>query len=134
MNPCEDVRRTPPDQRAGCGIGPCVVNLPPHRKVAERGTPAEQVRPAGEMRLEESERIAEGLFDQRCVLRIRADKPYAIDHPLPYLSRHPGEQIFVTTRHQLVRDASGGRDLIDLARPSVVEHPLVAQFVAELLE
>src|SRR5271154_2255009 len=118
MDPCERIWRGRVDDRAWRRIGPRVVELPPHREVPERGTIAEQVRTAGQVRLKNSESVAERVFDLWRGLGIRADEGNARDHTLTNHRDPVGDLRFVNTRHHRARDAPGGRENIGLARPS----------------
>src|SRR5581483_10910993 len=86
------------------------------------------------MRFQQCDRIEERLLDLRGGLGIGADEPYPPDHPLPHLRGGGRDPIVIRIRHRHPRDPPRGSQLIHFARPSIVEHPLVAPFVAEFLE
>src|SRR5271166_7038721 len=134
MYPCEQVWRSRVDERARRRIGPGIVELAPNREVGERWALAEQVGALGEVRLKDRKGLEEGVLDLRASLGIRTDERNAINHPLAN-HRHPTGQLYVVrNRHHRACDTPRGRELINLARPAIVEHPLVAPFIAELFE
>src|SRR6202041_1491461 len=74
MNPCQRIWRGCIDDRAWRRIGPCVVELSPHREIGKRGTIAEQIGSLRKVRLENRESVAERVLDLRRGNRIRSDE------------------------------------------------------------
>ena len=134
MDPGEHVSPVGLDPGRARRIGPGVVDLAPEAEVAPGGPPTEEIGSVGEMRLEQPEGVAEGLFDLRRRDLVRADEADPRLHALDHLRPHGDPGVLVPGRRHRHGDPTAGREAILFARPAQMEHPLVAPLVAELFE
>ena len=110
------------------------MHLESDAEVAERRTVAEQIVATVEVGLDQVDRVEEGLLDLGRGLLVRADEPDPGNHPLPDLGGHRLERLLVGIGVHALGDAPRAGLLVRGPGPAVVEHPLVAPLVAELLE
>src|ERR1019366_6090590 len=85
MDPRQDIRCARFDERTGRGIGPGAEKLTPHREVDEGGARTEEIRAVRQVRVEDSDSLAEGIFNLGRGLCAGADEPDSPYHPLTHL-------------------------------------------------
>jgi len=134
MDPVEHVRGAALDQAAAGGIGPGFVDLAPEPEVREGRACTEEIGAGGEVCVELREPFAEGAFDLRPGLRVGAHEPDPPHHALAHLARRGRALLVARPGHHGRGDAPRRSDLVDIARPAQVEHPLVAPLVAKFLD
>src|SRR5205807_1730187 len=84
-----------------------------------------------EMVVEQSQHIEESSLDLRRGYCVRADEPHPVHHAGPNLAGEGCMLLFAGVGTAHARDAPRRADLVDVACPTVVEHPLAAPLGAD---